>query len=64
MVPGELSGVDLAYEVARRFPTAGIIVASGQLTPSDITLPPAAEFYSKPYDFATIVTRLGAMSKR
>jgi two-component system cell cycle response regulator CpdR len=63
-MPGELSGIDLAHEVARRFPTAGIIVASGRLTPSDITLPRDAEFYSKPYDFATIVTRLSAMSKR
>jgi YesN/AraC family two-component response regulator len=62
-MPGKLSGVDLAHEVAQRFPDAGIIVASGRLTPADIDLPPAAEFYSKPYEFSTIVARLNAMIK-
>lgn len=63
-MPGKLSGIDLAHEVAKRFPDAGIIVASGRLTSADIELPPAAEFYSKPYNFSTIVARLNAMSKR
>ncbi|MGA1805331.1 response regulator [Rhizobium sp. HT1-10] len=62
-MPSMLSGVDLANSVATRFPNAGIVVASGRLTPTDINLPPTAEFYSKPYDLAIIVTRLKAMSR-
>ena len=62
-MPGRLSGVDLANVVAQRFPDAGIIVASGRLTPDDIALPPTAAFFSKPYEFATIVARLQAWSK-
>jgi DNA-binding NtrC family response regulator len=61
--PGTLSGVDLAHAVAQRFPGAGITVASGRLTAADFELPPAAEFFSKPYDLAAIVVRLRALSK-
>lgn len=61
-MPGQMSGVDLAHVVAERFPDAGIIVASGRLTPGDVDLPERAEFFSKPYSFSDIVTRLNAMS--
>lgn len=57
-MPGKLSGVDLAKAVALRFPDVGIVVVSGRLAPEDIDLPPAALFFSKPYDFARIVARL------
>jgi DNA-binding response OmpR family regulator len=63
-LPGTMTGVDLAHAVARRFPNAGIIVASGRLTPSADELPAAAEFFSKPYRFEEIITRLSAMSRR
>ncbi len=62
-MPGTLSGVDLAQDVARRFPNAGIIVASGRLLSRDLDLPPAAEFFSKPYDLNRIVARLIALSE-
>lgn len=62
-MPGHMTGVDLAHVVAEKFPKAGIIVASGRLTPDDIDLPDSAEFYSKPYDFSSIVERLNALSK-
>ena len=61
--PGKLSGADLARALTLRFPDAGIVVVSGRLTPNDIDLPPAAEFFSKPYDFDKIVARLKALSK-
>lgn len=61
--PGKLSGIELAHLVAERFPSAGIIVASGRLTADNIDLPPTAEFFSKPYDFAKIVSRLNALSQ-
>lgn len=62
-MPGDMTGIDLAHVVAKRFPEAGIIVASGRLTPDDIDLPASAEFFSKPYDFSSIVSRLNALTE-
>lgn len=63
-MPGLNSGVDLAREVANRFPEAGIIVASGRVNPDDIDLPPSAEFLGKPYDLNKIVERFKALAGR
>jgi two-component system, cell cycle response regulator CpdR len=57
-MPGEVSGLDLAHVVAACFPQAGILIASGRLTPDDISLPPSAEFFAKPYDLDQIIDRL------
>ncbi len=62
-MPGKLSGIDLAHAMAKRFPDAGIIVASGRLSADDVDLPPQAEFHPKPYSLETIVNRLTSMSK-
>ena len=62
-MPGLLTGVDLAHEVAARFPHAGIVVASGRITPGEIDLPSSAQFFSKPYDLDLIVARFESMSK-
>lgn len=62
-MPGQNTGVDLAHAVAERFPHAGIIVASGRLTPADIELPASADFFGKPYDFSAIIRRLNDMSE-
>jgi DNA-binding response OmpR family regulator len=61
---GRFTGVDLANEVAARFPEAGIVVASGRIMPCDVNLPSSAHFYSKPYDLDLIVARFDAMSRR
>jgi DNA-binding response OmpR family regulator len=63
-MPGVLTGVDLANEVAARFPNAGIIVASGRIRPGEIDLPSSAKFFSKPYDLDAIVARFKALSRR
>lgn len=61
-MPGRNSGVDLAREVATRFPQAGIVVASGRVMEDEIDLPSSAEFFSKPYDLARIVQRFRALA--
>lgn len=63
-LPGKLTGIDLAHAMAKRFPEAGIIVASGRLAATDVELPLQAEFHPKPYSLATIVNRLTAMSSK
>lgn len=60
-MPGENSGLDLAHAVADRFPEAGIVIASGRLTPADVDLPASAEFFAKPYDLSAIVDRLNSL---
>jgi len=62
-MPGQKSGVDLANEVATRFPEAGIIVASGRIRSHEIALPPTAQFLSKPYNLDSIVERFKDLSK-
>jgi FixJ family two-component response regulator len=62
-MPGVLTGVDLANEVAERFPEAGIVVASGRVRSGEIDLPPSAKFFTKPYDLDLIVARFEAMSR-
>lgn len=57
-MPGKSSGVDLAHAFADRFPQAGILIASGRLTPADVELPPSAEFFAKPYDLDQVISRL------
>jgi two-component system cell cycle response regulator CpdR len=63
-MPGKLASVNLANIVSDRFPDAGIIVASGRLTAQDIALPDSAEFFSKPYSFASVIERFRMMSER
>ncbi len=58
-MPGQHTGVDLAQEVAARFPEAGII---GRVRSDEIELPPSAEYLSKPYDLDGIVKRFKALS--
>jgi DNA-binding NarL/FixJ family response regulator len=53
-MPGINNGLDLAKEVAARFPEAGIIVASDRVSPDEIDLPASAGFFGKPCDLSTI----------
>lgn len=50
-LPGSMDGLRLAHTVHKRWPAIKIILVSGQLNPSSIDLPPAADFlanHSKP----------------
>jgi DNA-binding NtrC family response regulator len=46
---GQMSGLDLAQLVARRWPRVGIVITSGHATPTASDLPPGARFFPKPY---------------
>ena len=54
-MPGDMDGLDLAEEVARRWPDIEIIVTSGgvQLDPADV--PDSGKFLSKPYGMDELV---------
>ena len=46
--PGSMSGFDLAWQVAERWPHVCVVVASETPRPEDSDLPPTAIFVSKP----------------
>jgi DNA-binding NtrC family response regulator len=48
-MPGGRDGFDLAREVAARWPTITILVASGLITPEPDQLPDGAVFIQKPF---------------
>lgn len=56
-MPGDLSGFDLAREVAGRWPVITIIVCSGATRPEPGDLPEKARFIDKPYS-ATLVQQI------
>ena len=52
-MPGSMSGSDLAHRVAERWPSVGIIMASGRPRPHE--LPLSMLFHDKPYEPAAVL---------
>ncbi len=48
-MPGTMSGIDLAFIVAKPWPDVGLLVASGHAEPQPGDLPAGAVFIPKPY---------------
>jgi YesN/AraC family two-component response regulator len=48
-MPGTMDGIQLAWEVRRRWPNVGVIVASGYVPDTTIDLPEGVPFLAKPY---------------
>jgi hypothetical protein len=55
-----MSGSDLAHQVAERWPSVGIIVASGRPRPHK--LPLSMLFHDKPYEPAAVLRQAMAMT--
>lgn len=53
-MPGEMDGMELAREVAKRWPTTSIVVVSAAVKPRDEDLPAKAVFLSKPFSPARL----------
>jgi len=53
-MPGPIDGIDLAREVAARWPRVSIVVCSGRVNPGERELPRQARFLSKPVSLALI----------
>jgi CheY-like chemotaxis protein len=52
-LPGLISGSDLARQVAERWPSVGIIIASGRPRPPGLSL--SIRFHDKPYDPSAVL---------
>ena len=48
-MPGQIDGLDLAWEVSRRRPEIPVIVTSGKATPREDQIPSGGRFLAKPY---------------
>jgi CheY-like chemotaxis protein len=59
-MPGSMSGSDLAYQVAERWPAVGIIVTSGRPRPHQ--LPLSMLFHDKPYEPAAVLRQAREMT--
>ena len=59
-MPGSMSGSDLAHQVAERWPSVGIIVASGR--PRPYQLPLSMLFHDKPYEPASVLRQAREMT--
>ena len=59
-MPGSISGSDLAHQVAERWPSVGIIVASG--LPRPLKLPLSMLFHDKPYEPAAVLRQAREMT--
>lgn len=62
-LPGTMDGLDLAAEVAERWPQIGIMLASGALGNLDPEIAPGAHRLPKPYDFRQFSDALEQMSE-
>ena len=60
-MPGSMSGSDLAFQVAERWPKVGIIVTSGRPRPNN--LPVDTQFYAKPYEPDAILLHTSGMTR-
>ena len=59
-MPGSMSGSDLAHQVAERWPSVGIILASGRPRPHK--LPLSMLFHDKPYEPAAVLRQAKEMT--
>jgi two-component system, response regulator PdtaR len=59
-MPGSMSGSDLAHRVAERWPSVGIIMASGRPRPHE--LPLSMLFHDKPYEPAAVLRQAREMT--
>jgi CheY-like chemotaxis protein len=59
-MPGSMSGSDLARRVAERWPSVGIILASGRPRPD--RLPSSMRFHDKPYEPTAVLRQAKEMT--
>jgi CheY-like chemotaxis protein len=59
-MPGSMSGSDLAHRVAERWPSVGIILASGRPRPH--LLPLSMLFHDKPYEPSAVLRQAREMT--
>jgi two-component system, response regulator PdtaR len=57
-MPGPMNGLQLAVYARRRWPSLGVVVASGQSQVGPADMPAGARFFSKPYNTEHVVAHI------
>ncbi len=60
-MPGSIDGLELARRASKLLPRLAIVVASGNLIPSQNDMPTGSRFLSKPYSYRDIPGQLKAI---
>ncbi len=63
LMPGGVSGVDLAAEARRRLPRLGVLLTSGYPGELRQAIPPWTELLPKPYEHAELLARLTRLAR-
>jgi two-component sensor histidine kinase/CheY-like chemotaxis protein len=60
-IPGTMDGLKLAHAVHERWPSIGIILVSGKLTPTDSERPADSRFFGKPLEVKQMIAEIQEM---
>jgi two-component sensor histidine kinase/DNA-binding NarL/FixJ family response regulator len=60
-MPGSMDGLKLAHAVHERWPSIGIILVSGKLTPTDSERPTDSRFFGKPLEVKQMISEIREM---
>jgi two-component sensor histidine kinase/CheY-like chemotaxis protein len=60
-MPGSIDGLKLAHAVHERWPSIGIILVSGKLTPTDSERPADSRFFGKPLEVKQMIAEIREM---
>jgi two-component system, response regulator PdtaR len=60
-MPGALNGVDLAWEVYRRWPNVALMITSARQSAAIEDMPSTATFVPKPYDLEKIAIKIAGL---
>jgi CheY-like chemotaxis protein len=61
-MPGGMDGLDLAFEVRRRWPAIGLLLTSGNARTSNLRMLGGARFLAKPYTPEELVAGIKALT--
>lgn len=63
-MPGGVSGIEMAWQIARSHPHLPIVIASGRIRPRSGDIPPQAVFLAKPLRIGDVIAALSARTYR
>jgi two-component system, response regulator PdtaR len=57
-MPGAMDGLGLANQIHRDWPLISVVVASGQVIPSEGQMPANSRFFKKPYQLSSVIDHI------
>ena len=57
-MPGAMDGLGLANQIHQDWPLISVVVASGQITPSEGQIPANGRFFKKPYHLSSVIDHI------